>query len=244
MSDLITVNPPAAPVPAAAAQPLVRRLTYTGQTWPLFMIHCNNLLLTVVTLGIYRYWAKTKIRRFFHENTFFTNEPFIYLGNGGEMFRSSLRFIFKVMVPLFALTGVAGAILPPTYTAIVAMAQILLLRGIIMYSKLSGLRYRANRMSWRGIRFALRVRRMEYVKLMIKNLLLNVVTLGLYRPHGDAAMIRLFCNQLYFGNLRFSYNGKTSDLTSGYFQYWLLVPFTLGFSMTWYRARLYRHLAK
>ncbi|MGB4100522.1 MAG: DUF898 family protein [Alphaproteobacteria bacterium] len=224
-------------------QPLVRQLAYDGKSSRLFVITIVNFILTLLTLGVYHFWAKTKVRRFICENTRFMDEPFAYLGNGKEIFVSSLIFVLKVILPT-ALIFLVVAVVAPSYAPIVGILQIAFYTGIYIYARLSGLRYRANRLSWRGIRFSLRADRNTYLKLIIKITVLNFVTLGLYRPHGDAAVANFFGNSLYYGNLRCSYHGDKADLRKNYLLYWLLWLPTLSCSMYWYRARLQRHLAK
>lgn len=226
-----------------ATQPVVRQIVYGGKSGSLFGIYIVNLILTLLTLGIYHFWAKTKIRRFVCETTQFMGEPFAYLGNGKEIFFSSLKFAFKIILPTVVILAVVSAVMPKL-APLVGLIQILFYMVIYLYAKLSGLRYRVNRISWRGIRFALRVERKTYIKLIVKIALLDVLTLGLYRPHGDAALAKLFGNNLYYGNLPSRYQGDKADLTKNYFLYWILWIPTFSLSMFWYRARLYRHLAK
>lgn len=229
--------------PAADAAP-VRQLTYTGRLGRLFGLYIANVALNIVTLGIYRFWAKTKLRQFFHDHVFFMDEPFAYLGTGKELFVSSLKFIIQAVLPLVLLVILAEMLLPEPMKPLLWTAEVLLIGCVYLYARLSGLRYRANRMSWRSIRFALKVERAAYLKLLVKNVVLNIVTLGLYRPRGDAALLGLFINNLYFGDLRFAYRGDLKDLQKNYIVYWLLFLPTFGCSMFWYRARLYRHIAK
>ena len=40
------------------------KVFYTGQRGALFGLAFKTALLTVLTLGIYRFWAKTRIRRY------------------------------------------------------------------------------------------------------------------------------------------------------------------------------------
>ncbi len=40
------------------------RLRHHGAAGELFKIYVVNILLTLVTLGIYRFWAKTRVRRY------------------------------------------------------------------------------------------------------------------------------------------------------------------------------------
>ncbi len=239
----VQVIPP--PSTSPGATPAIHRLRYTGAGSKLFGIWITNWLLTIVTLGVYHFWGKTKIRRYFHENILFQEEPFAYLGTGRELFISALKFVGFFVLP-FALLLAAVTFLFQNQIVVIAVPILYAVAFycLRLYAQLSGMRYRANRMSWRGIRFALKVRRSEYLKLIIKIILLNIVTLGLYRPYGEYRMLNLLLNNLAYGSLHFVYQGDKSELTGRYWLNWLLVPFTFGLSLMWYQARLQRHIAK
>jgi uncharacterized membrane protein YjgN (DUF898 family) len=51
---------PALPLSADGAS-----IKFTGRRLPLIGLLLKNSLLTVMTIGIYRFWAKTRIRRYF-----------------------------------------------------------------------------------------------------------------------------------------------------------------------------------
>ena len=51
---------------------------------PLLWLLLRNLLLTIITVGIYRFWAKTRVRQFFWRHTKLLGDRLEYLGTGGE----------------------------------------------------------------------------------------------------------------------------------------------------------------
>ncbi len=51
-------------------------------------------------------------------------------------------------------------------------------------------------------------------------------------------------NNTYFGNERFSYDGKGKDLFPAFIKYWLLFVPTLGLSWFWYKAARLRYEAE
>ena len=85
--------------------PTVRGYTYDGRLSELYAIFIPNLLLTIVTLGVYRFWAITRMRRYLWSRFVFLGERFEYTGTGGELFRGFLL----AMLVLAALGLVRGA---------------------------------------------------------------------------------------------------------------------------------------
>ncbi|MET2872051.1 DUF898 family protein, partial [Exiguobacterium profundum] len=67
-----------APAPAAP-QPL--RLRFIGSGSEYFRIWIVNLLLTIVTLGIYSAWAKVRTLQYFYRNTQLAGSSFDYHGS-------------------------------------------------------------------------------------------------------------------------------------------------------------------
>jgi len=76
-------------------------LTYDGQLDELYGIFLMNLLWTVLTLGIFRFWAITRIRRYLWSRTRFQGERFEYTGTGGELFIGVLLAILMLIGALW-----------------------------------------------------------------------------------------------------------------------------------------------
>ncbi len=67
------------------------RVKHNATGGEFFVIFIINFLLTVLTLGIYSFWAKARTRRYLWSHTSFDNEQFEYDGNGLEMFLGFLK---------------------------------------------------------------------------------------------------------------------------------------------------------
>ncbi len=125
---------------AAPAHPFV--FTATGTAY--FRIWIVNLLLTIVTIGIYSAWAKVRRLRYFYGNTTFDGSPFEFHGR-----------------PMALLKGrVIGLVLLVGYSQAARFS--LMLWGFIVVALLASmpwllwksLRFRLANSSYRGIRFA------------------------------------------------------------------------------------------
>src|SRR5215208_417582 len=97
---------------AAAAPPTVTtaKLSYHGTGGSLFGLVLVNGLLTIITVGIYSFWAKTRVRAFHYSQTEMDRDRFAYHGTGGELFIGYLKAI-AILFGIFLAIGLAGALL-------------------------------------------------------------------------------------------------------------------------------------
>ena len=68
---------------------------YKGQGGPLFSLILQTSALTLLTLGIYRFWAKTRVRKYFWSSVSVDGDSFEYTGTGLEKF---LGFLVAVVI--------------------------------------------------------------------------------------------------------------------------------------------------
>jgi len=61
-------------------------ITVHANTKELFRIHLVNYFLTIVTLGFYRFWARTRIRKYMWSHVEFEGSRFEYTGTAKELF--------------------------------------------------------------------------------------------------------------------------------------------------------------
>lgn len=118
-------------------------LRFTGSGSEYFRIWIVNLLLTVVTCGIYFPFAKARKLRYFHENTLVADSPLSFHGDPKRMLRGYL-LIGVLFVAYSVLTRAAPLV-----------AGLMLLLGMPLMPLLlwSALRFRLGQTGWRGLRF-------------------------------------------------------------------------------------------
>ena len=68
-------------------------IQYTGNVGNHFLISIKNLLLTILTFGIYRFWGKTNLRSYIWSHFEVYNHPFIYHGTAIELLKAFLKVI-------------------------------------------------------------------------------------------------------------------------------------------------------
>src|ERR1041385_8862991 len=101
--------------PRPVSPPQSFRPVFNGRVGELYGIYFRNLLLSILTLGIYRFWAKTRWRRYLWSHLTLLGEPFEYSGTGKELFIGFLKaalLIFLGSLAFGVLQVVADAVVP------------------------------------------------------------------------------------------------------------------------------------
>ncbi|NNM77477.1 DUF898 family protein [Sphingomonas sp. ID1715] len=128
---------------------------FTG-TWREYLpIALTNLLLTLVTLGVYRFWARARERRYLWSRTEFIDDTLEWTGTGREMFIGFL-IVMALLLPalLFLQFGFQALIVRQRF--VLAFSTMFLIYGGIFFltgvARYRALRYRLSHSWWHGIR--------------------------------------------------------------------------------------------
>jgi uncharacterized membrane protein YjgN (DUF898 family) len=208
--------------PAAPAAASTRHtIDYVGPTGTLYVIFIKNILLSLVTLGIYRFWAKTRLRRFLWGNTRVDGEALEYTGTGKELFLGFLKAVL-VLVPAFGVLELAELFLDAGIVVSVAISvlRIVLVFALIYAGTFAARRYRMSRTTWRGIRFQQLGSMWRYAGIAMIGSLLTALTLTLYGPFNRVRLMRYETENLRFGSGVFRFTGEGRTLFSSYVHYW------------------------
>jgi uncharacterized membrane protein YjgN (DUF898 family) len=213
--------------------------SFSGTGVGLFKIFIKNLIFTIGTLGIYRYWAKTNVRRYLWDHTIFRGDPFQYHGTGMELLRGSIRLVGLIIL-------VSGGIGVGWYMELLDDEAIDFLISFlnIMFLVLlpafmvGSRRYLLSRSSWRSIRFSFRGGRKDATIMYIKGWLLSIITLGYYWPYFLIEKETYWRNHSYFGDKKITFDGLGKDILKSYILMGILFFPTLGINLFWYHARL------
>ncbi len=221
------------------------KLRYHGEGGALFGLVIVNALLTIITLGIYSFWAKNKVREFHYSHTSLDGDRFAYHGTGRELFSGALKAA-GIMIVLGVALQVAiemarRGTLPPT-TLVAAAAAFYLAIFLLVTAAVNGARrYRLSRSSWRSIRFSFHGRWQQFLGMMVGGALLSIVTLGFYTPWFQSNRRAFFVRNARFGSEPFLYDGKGKGLFGEYVKAALLTLPTLGLIWIWYAAFKHRY---
>src|SRR6476619_5854183 len=77
-----------------------RTIRFTGNWREYLPIAATNALLIICTLGIYRFWASARQRRYLWSRTHFIDDQLEWTGTGREMFFGFL-IVIAVLAPFF-----------------------------------------------------------------------------------------------------------------------------------------------
>jgi uncharacterized membrane protein YjgN (DUF898 family) len=241
--------PPAPPLTPGAPESLpapppgtVRRPIFHGRGGTLFGIHVVNTLLTIVTFGVYYFWAKTRLRGYLFSQTEIEGDRFAYHGTARELLLGTLKAALVFGVPIYLLGIIRDVLDVPVLLKVVAgVLSGGLLFVLFPVAMVGARRYRLGRTSWRGIRFSFRGRVWELMKIVLVGSFLTGITLGLYYPILLVKRQAFMISNSYFGSERFGFAGRGRDLFWAYLQAILLTLPTLGLSWVWYIARKRRY---
>jgi len=233
----------AAPAPAAAVGAGgSRRLTFHGSGGTLFGIYVVNVLLTIVTLGFYRFWGKVRVRRFMLSQTAFEGDRFAYHGTGKELLLGFVKALLFIGLPITVMNSAARFSGDLKIVIASHVLTYVLVFTFIPIAMVGARRYRMSRISWRGIRFSFRGRAWAYAKIFMLATLLNAVTLTLYYPFFEARQQAFMVSNSYFGRRPFRFDGRGRDLLSMHVMALLLLVPTLGLYLFWYQAKKTRYI--
>jgi hypothetical protein len=204
---------------APAASPH-RQSVGVGDRSGLMGLLLKNQLLTLVTLGFYRFWARTELRRFLWSRVFIDGDALEYTGQGGELCRGFLKALV-MLVPFFVFFGVVEAFLDPGTVGFVVekVVYFTVVLGLIAVAQFHARRYRLSRSLWRGIRFAQTGSALEYTRLTLGWALATVLTLGVAFPWLRWAQYEYLMRHTAFGSTFFTFAGSPRVLLAP----WLLV---------------------
>ena len=203
-------------------------------TWQEFApIAFTNLLLTIVTLGIYRFWATTRERRYLWSRSRFVDERLEWAGTGLELFVGFLIVLVLFGVPYFIVSFGAQALIARGYE----MLGLALLAGSVLaifylagVARFRALRYRLSRTRWRGIRGGSDDNGFLFgLSYMWKNAV-GWVPAGLLIPWSMTSLWNERWNQMSFGPYRFTANADSGPVLVRFLLFYL-APFVMFVGM-------------
>lgn len=213
------------------------KIKFYGDGAKYFGILIVNVLLTIVTLGLYYPWARAKNLQYLYGETEFAGSRFTFHGTGKEMFKGFVKAIAILFILILAVN--AGKYSGSKFLGLIGL--LIYFFGILLLIPLAihgGLRYRMSRTSWRGIHFGYRGNLRELFGICLKGILLSIFTLGIYSSWFHCNLRKYLESNIRLGNCKFSFEGEGGDLFLINIKGFFLTIFTLGIYMFWYIRNL------
>jgi uncharacterized membrane protein YjgN (DUF898 family) len=186
-------------------------------------------VLLMFTLGIYRFWLTTDIRRYLWSSTEIADESFEYTGTARELLLGFLIAI-AALVPLYA----AFFLLTLALGEIWSSLGLVVLTFLGQYAVYRARRYRLTRTIYRGVRFHQTGSAWRYSICAVFWWTLIALSLGLAYPFAQSQLEHFKMRHTFFGNLPGRFEGSGWRLLLRGLLLWTLavVPFAIGAAAT------------
>lgn len=172
------------------------RLAFTGDPGQYFGIWLSNIVLTILTLGIYSAWAAVRTRRFFCGNTSLDGHAFDYTAKPTTILKG--RAIAFAAITVIAIVNQ----LFPDLQGFAVLPLLFILPWLICRS----MRFRARVSEWRTVRFHWRGTYGGVFVIYLFWPFVGILSLGLALPFASRAIRAYMADNLDFGRTRFSTN--------------------------------------
>lgn len=200
---------------------------YSGRWREILPIVLMNLVLTFLTVGIYRFWAKTRIRRYFVSRASFLNDPLEYTGTGLELFIGFL-IVLAILVPVSVGSGMLQQFLvtpgtDPMSILTFQLAYMFAFYFLFNVAVYRAQRYRLSRINWRGIRGGQEGSALRYALYALGLGVLNLGTVFLLYPLMRRVLIGYRLNNASFGTEKIHFFGGMAKLFVAWLLPWLMM---------------------
>ena len=196
--------PPAAPIRPAEDDTAdgdvaagVIPFEFRGSGAEFFRIWIVNIVLTILTLGIYSAWAKVRTQRYFHGNARLAGSSFDYLADPLRILKG--RLIAFALLVLYMVSD--------QFSPLLGLLAFVLLMALLPWIIHSSLRFRNHNSAWRGVRFGFDGTLGEAYRLWLLWPIAGVLSLGLLMPYVVHRQVAYAIGGSRFGDTRFGFSG-------------------------------------
>jgi uncharacterized membrane protein YjgN (DUF898 family) len=214
MNQMI-VTPPALPGSVA----------FAGERGEFRRLVTRGALLELVTVGFYRFWLATDIRRHLWSHTSVDGDAFEYTGRAKELLIGFL-FALAILVPIYLAYFLVG-LEAERFKAFASFPLIAFFYVFGQFAIYRARRYRLTRTAWRGVRFWMTGSGWAYAGRSALWTLLMPLTLGLILPWREAALERYKMRHSHYGDLQGRFDGSGWQFFKRGFWIWLTAVGTL-----------------
>ena len=216
-----------------------KKINFTGEGFDYLLLILKVVILSIFTLGIYSFWGRVEIRKFFYNNTKFDNDGFEYHSTGKELFIGFIK-LFLLFLGVFILIGVISyliGLVSPTlasYLVVLFLPLELVLLPIIVFS---AIRFTFSRISFKERRFQFIASAKDFLILFVKGLLLTMITFGIYFPWFFVSLRKFIAENTVYGNFAFDSRMNGQEYFFINLKGLFLSAITLGIYLPWFIAQ-------
>lgn len=203
---------------------------FCGEKSALFALAFKLSLLTVATLGFYRFWMKTRLRCWHWSAIQPGGHPLEYTGNALEKL---LGFLIAVVFLAIYICIVNLTLMYASFTLFggTTAAYALSIVGLspfVFYAQYRARQYLLARTRWRGIRFGQEPGAWGYVRCALLYWGITALTLGLLWPLQTFRVEQFRTDRTWFGSGKFHQDGRCSALIVPWLPCFLCVWVSIG----------------
>ena len=213
---------PATSVPAVPAAPAASGsgVRFTGIRRDFRHLITRGAFLELITLGFYRFWLATDMRRHLWSNTAIDGDAAEYTGTAKELLIGFL-FALAILAPIYLVYFLIGL----EAERLQAFASVPLGLFFYLFAQFAiyrARRYRLTRTVWRGVRFWMTGSGWSYAWRAGLWLLLSILTLGIAVPWAKASLERYKMRHTAYGSLQGRFEATGWSLFKQVWWLWLL----------------------
>jgi len=197
------MNQPSEPLSnaALASKPSQLGFVFRGDGMEYFKIWIVNILLTIITLGIYSAWATVRNNRYFYSNLYLDNDNFRYLAEPLAILKSRIIAIVAFIIYY------AVSITSPKIWIFLNIALVLAIPYFINQS----LAFNNRMSSYKNIQFRFKGSYGQAFMVIYVWPLLAMLTLGILFPLALLKSNEYFVSNSAYGTSNFDFNATYKD---------------------------------
>ena len=207
----VPLIPPPLPVVAAS---------FSGDRGEFRRLVTRGAGLELVTVGFYRFWLATDIRRHLWSHTAVEGDALEYTGRAKELLVGFL-FALAILVPIYLAYFLVG-IEAERFKAFASFPLFVFLYVFGQFAIYRARRYRLTRTVWRGVRFWMEGSGWAYAARAALWAVLMPLTLGLILPWREAALERYKMRHSHYGDLQGRFEATGWEFFKRGWWIWLL----------------------
>ena len=196
---------------------------HSGKLIDVMGLAAKNALLTIVTLTLYRFWARTSMRRRIWSRVWILGDALEYTGTAWELFRGFLIALPCFFLPAIFVYYIAPLAMDPAAAGSLGLGFYLCAVPLVAAGRYLMRRYQLSRTRWRGIRLGLAGSASAFAFASSGWTALQFLTFGWYTPAARMNRAKLMWENTRFGDQPFLFVNDGESPQKG-----LWLPYALG----------------